>query len=180
MTTDRWSRIEALYHEMLRHPVHERSAALVAACPDDPALQAEVQSLLDQPESAPGFPDIPVVNVAAYLLSPASSLLTGRRIGVFQVQRLLGVGGMGEVYRARDTRLGREVAIKILPRAFKDDPDRLARFEREARMLASLNHPHIGAIYGLEDGDDVTALVMELVEGDDLSQRIARGTIPHR
>ena len=85
---------------------------------------------------------------------------------------------MGEVYRARDTRLGRDVAIKILPRAFKDDPDRLARFEREARVLASLNHPHIGAIYGLEDADGVTALVMELVEGEDLSQRIARGAIP--
>jgi serine/threonine-protein kinase len=82
------------------------------------------------------------------------------------------------VYRARDTRLGREVAIKILPRAFKDDPDRLARFAREARVLASLNHPHIGAIYGLEDVDGGTALVMELVEGDDLSQRIARGAIP--
>ena len=82
------------------------------------------------------------------------------------------------MYRARDTRLGREVAIKILPPAFKDDPDRLARFEREARVLASLNHPHIGAIYGLEDADGVTALVMELVEGDDLSQRIARGAIP--
>ena len=85
---------------------------------------------------------------------------------------------MGEVYRARDTRLGRDVAIKILPRAFKDDPDRLARFEREARVLASLNHPHIGAIYGLEEADDVTALVMELVEGDDLAERIGRGAIP--
>jgi eukaryotic-like serine/threonine-protein kinase len=85
---------------------------------------------------------------------------------------------MGEVYRARDMRLGRDVAIKILPRAFKDDPDRRARFEREARTLASLNHPHIGTIYGLEDADDLTALVMELVEGDDLSQAIARGAIP--
>ena len=122
--------------------------------------------------------DAPVGALVAGLVSPASVLLTGRRIGVFEVQGLLGVGGMGEVYRARDTRLGREVAIKILPRAFKDDPDRLARFEREARVLASLNHPHIGAIYGLEDADDVTALVMELVEGDDLSQRIARGAIP--
>ena len=85
---------------------------------------------------------------------------------------------MGEVYRARDTQLGREVAIKFLPRALKDDPDRLARFEREARVLASLNHPHIGTIYGLEDADGGKALVMELVEGEDLSQRIARGAIP--
>ena len=82
------------------------------------------------------------------------------------------------MYRARDTRLGREVAIKILPRAFRDDPDRLARFEREARVLASLNHPHIGAIYGLESADGVTALVMELVEGPTLADRIARGPLP--
>ena len=178
MTTARWRRIEALYHEMLARPVRERTAALVAACRGDAALQAEVQSLLDQPQSAPGFLPIPTLDVEAPLVSPASSLLTGRRFGVFEVKGLLGVGGMGEVYRARDTRLRREVAIKILPPAFKDDPGRLARFEREARMLASLNHPHIGAIYGVEESDNITALVMELVEGDDLSQRIARGTIP--
>ncbi len=97
---------------------------------------------------------------------------------MFELQGLLGVGGMGEVYRARDSRLGRDVAIKLLPRAFQDDPDRLVRFEREARVLASLNHPHIGAIYGLEEADGIKVLVMELVEGEDLSQRIARGKIP--
>jgi Tol biopolymer transport system component len=178
VTTDRWRRIETLYHEMLPRPVHERTAALVAACAGDASLQAEVQSLLDQPESAAGFLAIPALNVAVHLGSPAQSLLTGRRLGVFELQGLLGVGGMGEVYRARDTRLGREVAVKILPRAFQDDPDRLVRFEREARVLASLNHPHIGAIYGLEEADGLKALVMELVEGDDLSHRIARGKIP--
>ena len=77
----------------------------------------------------------------------------GRRLGVYQVQALLGAGGMGEVYRARDTKLERDVAIKVLPAAFTSDPDRLARFEREARMLAALNHPNIGAIYGLEEDD---------------------------
>ena len=82
---------------------------------------------------------------------------------------------MGEVYRARDTKFGRDVAIKILPRHFTSDPDRLARFEREARVLASLNHPHIGAIYGFEDADGVRALVLELVEGETLADRIARG-----
>ena len=178
MTTDRWRRVEALYHEMLAHPEDERAAALVAACPGDAALQAEVRSLLDQPESAAGFLATPALEVAAHLVSPASSLIAGRRLGVFELQGLLGAGGMGEVYRARDTRLGRAVAIKILPRAFKDAPDRVARFEREARVLASLNHPHIGAIYGLEDADGVNALVMELVEGEDLSQRLARGPIP--
>ena len=82
---------------------------------------------------------------------PISSTLTGRRFGVYQVGALLGVGGMGEVYRARDTKLERDVAVKTLPHDVADDPERLARFEREARVLASLNHPHIGAIYGFEE-----------------------------
>ncbi len=104
--------------------------------------------------------------------------LIGSSIGVYHITALLGVGGMGEVYRARDSKLGREVAIKILPRLFISDPDRLTRFEREARVLASLNHPHIGAIYGLEEADGVRALVLELVEGETLADRIARGPIP--
>ena len=107
-----------------------------------------------------------------------ASVLTGRRLGAFEVQERIGVGGMGEVYRAHDTKLGRDVAIKILPSHFTSDPDRLARFEREARVLASLNHPHIGAIYGLEDADGVRALVLELVEGETLADRIARGPMP--
>jgi Tol biopolymer transport system component len=178
MTTDRSRRVEALYHEMLARPEDERAAALAGACPGDAAMQAEVRSLLDQEEPASGFLVTPALEVAAHFISPASSPMAGRRIGGFELQGLLGVGGMGEVYRARDTRLGRAVAIKILPPAFKDAPDRVARFEREARVLASLNHPHIGAIYGLETADGVKALVMELVEGEDLSQRLARGAIP--
>ena len=89
--------------------------------------------------------------------------------------RQLGAGGMGEVYRARDTKLKRDVAIKVLPETFAGDPDRLARFSREAQTLAALNHPNIAHIYGLEESGDAHALVMELVEGDDLSQVIARG-----
>src|SRR5436305_13407453 len=85
---------------------------------------------------------------------------------------------MGQVYRARDTKLNRDVALKVLPDSFASDSDRLARFTREAKTLASLNHPHIAGIYGLEESGGVTALVMELVEGQDLSQRIARGAIP--
>jgi serine/threonine protein kinase len=99
-------------------------------------------------------------------------------IGPYQVVAKLGEGGMGEVYRAHDTKLGRDVAIKILPPHFTSHPERLARFEREARLLAALNHPHIGAIYGLEDADGLQALVLELVEGDTLAEKIARGKIP--
>jgi eukaryotic-like serine/threonine-protein kinase len=106
------------------------------------------------------------------------ALTPGTRLGVYEITALLGEGGMGQVYRATDTTLARQVAIKILPEAFASDPERLARFEREAKTLASLNHPHIAAIYAIEKSTSQHALVMELVEGDDLSQRIARGAIP--
>src|ERR1700729_2221296 len=99
-------------------------------------------------------------------------------LGPYRIERLIGAGGMGEVYRARDTTLGRDVAIKILPHLFTSDPERLARFEREARMLAALNHPHIGAIYGVEDADGVRGLVLELVEGPTLADRITAGPLP--
>ena len=105
-------------------------------------------------------------------------LTAGTRLGPYEIVALLGAGGMGEVFRATDTTLGRQVAIKILPDAFASDPERLTRFEREAKTLASLNHPHIAAIYGFEKSGGVHALVMELVEGEDLSAHIARGPIP--
>src|SRR5579863_7567958 len=98
----------------------------------------------------------------------------GTRLGVYEILGLLGAGGMGEVYRAADTKLKREVALKVLPEAFADDPQRMARFTREAQVLASLNHPHIAAIYGVED----RALVLELVEGPTLAERISHGPIP--
>jgi eukaryotic-like serine/threonine-protein kinase len=108
------------------------------------------------------------------------SLSPGTRIGSYEVAAQIGVGGMGEVYRAHDTKLGRDVAIKMMASHFTSDPDRLARFEREARVLASLNHPHIGAIYGSEEADGVRALVLELVQGETLADRIARGPLALR
>jgi serine/threonine protein kinase len=105
-------------------------------------------------------------------------LLPGSRLGVYEVTAQIGEGGMGQVYRATDTSLKRQVAIKVLPETLAADADRLARFQREAEVLASLNHPNIAAIHGLEQSGGVNALVMELVEGEDLSQRIARGAIP--
>jgi eukaryotic-like serine/threonine-protein kinase len=102
----------------------------------------------------------------------------GARLGPDEIRSPLGAGGMGEVYRARDTKLDREVAIKILPDVFVSDPERVARFQREAKTLASLNHPHIAHIHGLEESGGIVALVMELVEGEDLAHRIARGPIP--
>ena len=106
------------------------------------------------------------------------SLQPGTTLGPYQVIAKIGEGGMGEVYQARDTKLDRDVALKVLPEAFTSDPDRLARFEREAKVLASLNHPNIGSIYGLEEADGVRALVLELVEGPTLADRIKQGPIP--
>src|SRR5437773_5235303 len=102
----------------------------------------------------------------------------GARLGPYEIVSALGAGGMGEVYRARDTKLGRDVALKILPATFAADPDRLARFHREAQVLASLNHPHIGAIYGFEDSGETHVLVLEFVDGPTLADRIAQGAIP--
>src|ERR1043165_1138740 len=102
----------------------------------------------------------------------------GTRLGSFEITALLGKGGMGEVYQATDTRLGRSVAIKFLPEAFSHDTERVARFQREARVLASLNHPNIAAIYGVEEIDTRHFLVMELVPGETLADQIKRGAIP--
>src|SRR5512132_3692643 len=102
----------------------------------------------------------------------------GSRLGPYEVIALIGEGGMGKVWRAHHAALNRDVALKVLPDSFASDPDRLARFQREAQVLASLNHPNIAHIHGLEESDGVRALVMELVEGEDLSHRIARGAIP--
>src|SRR5215831_20439303 len=106
------------------------------------------------------------------------TLTPGTRLGLYEILAKLGEGGMGEVYRARDTRLNRSVALKVLPDLFANDPDRLARFTREAQTLASLNHTNIAQIHGLEESAGVRALVMELVDGEDLSVRIARGPVP--
>src|SRR6202162_6389032 len=105
------------------------------------------------------------------------ALQPGTRLGSFEVLGPLGAGGMGEVYRAHDTRLGRDVAIKVLPEAFARDPARAARFEREARLLAAINHPAIAAIYGGEEFDSLRCIILELVDGETLSERLARGPL---
>src|SRR5438309_1919424 len=106
------------------------------------------------------------------------SLSLGTKLGRYEIRSQIGAGGMGEVYRARDEKLNRDVAIKILPEAFAQDSDRLARFRREAQVLASLNHPNIASIYGLEESNGFMALAMELTEGPTLADRLATGPIP--
>jgi hypothetical protein len=181
MDPDRWRRIKDLYSEGRKRRDAEREAFLAAACAGDPAMRDEVQNLLDQPASTDEFFQLlggPEHVVLARLGDePEPAVLVGQRIGIYQVQSLLGAGAMGEVYRAHDTKLGRDVALKMLPAALTADPDRRMRFEREARVLASLNHPNIAAIYGLEESRG-PALVLELVEGDTLKDRLAREGMP--
>jgi eukaryotic-like serine/threonine-protein kinase len=142
MTPERWRRVEELYDAALMRGADSRDAFLADACAGDEELRREVESLLTQPVSAEGFLEAPAV------ATPDPSILSGKRLGIYEVLEQIGAGGMGVVYRARDTKLRRDVAIKILPTAFTSNPDRMARFEREARVLATLNDPHIGAIYG--------------------------------
>jgi len=175
------SEVERICLAALDRPAEERPAFLEDACRGDEALRRDVESLLAQAVRAEPFMEEPAI-AGAGALAGLSGLSLGQRLGPYRVVARLGAGGMGEVYRARDTQLGREVAIKILPVVFAADPDRLARFEREARILASLNHPHIAAIYGVEadpaaDGVPRRALVMELIEGPTLAERILRGPL---
>ncbi len=174
--------VERICLAALDRPASERAAYLDDACHEDAALRQEVESLLAHASPAEQFFQHPAAE-RSDALGGLSGLSVGQRLGAYHIIAKLGAGGMGEVYRARDTQLGREVAIKILPVVFAVDPERLARFEREARVLASLNHPHIAAIYGIETGaadagQRVRALVMELVEGPTLAERIARGPLP--
>ena len=173
---DRWERVQEICHAALSRAPVDRAAFIRTACGSDAAMRQEIEELLAHEQQAAGFLSEPIAAVAARAIDGSSSApLAGRRIGAYEVLSLLGAGGMGEVYRARDTELGREVAIKVLPAVFTSDPERLARFEREARVLAALNHPHIGAIYGVERIDGLRALVLELVEGETLAERIGVG-----
>jgi eukaryotic-like serine/threonine-protein kinase len=177
--SDSRSRISDLYHRTLDQPPGARRAYLDEACDGDDVLRAEVESLLRYEPAAAELLERPAAAIAGGTASPpARPTMVDVQLGPYTILAPLGAGGMGEVYRARDTKLGREVALKILPPHLTADPERRARFVREARVLATLNHPHIGAIYGLEDADGVTALALELVEGQTLANRLARGPLP--
>ena len=182
----RWSRVKQVFQDALERPDADRGPFLSAVCGDDRELQSEVESLLVAHAAAGSFAQGPAIealppSAAAALRDGAwadQRLRTGDRIGHYEILSALGKGGMGEVYRARDAELGRDVAIKVVPDAFLANPERLARFEREARVLATLNHPHISAIYGLEEADGIRGLVLELVEGGTLADRLALGPLP--
>ena len=178
MTDERWPRVKALFQDAVERPAVERDAFLKAETGDDAALRREVESLLAADASDTGvLAKMPVAGESV-LVEPLAGLSTamdpppshailaaGLRVGPYEIVGLLGAGGMGEVYRAHDSRLGRDVAIKTLPHLFARDRERVSRLRQEARTLASLNHPNIAAIYGLEEFDGTDFLVLELVEG---------------
>ncbi len=174
---DHWRRVDALCQAALDVPAAERDAFLLQAC-EDPDVRLEVRTLLARASRAEGFLESPLGASATLVLPTTSTVLTGRRVGAFEIGVFLGAGGMGDVYRARDTRLDRDVALKLLPLTFALDPNRLDRFRNEAQALASLNHPNVGAIYGVEESGGVYALVLELVEGSTLADRLEEGPIP--
>ena len=179
MDPERWKQIEQIYHAALERKESQRSVFLQEACGGDSALRQEVESLLAHQQEAEDFIEAPALEVAAQgLAEDQAQSLIGGQLGSYKILSLLGEGGMGKVYRAQDTKLEREVAVKALPPEFSREPQRLARFEREAKLLASLNHPNIAAIYGLEEAEGVRFLSLELVEGETLAERVAKGPLP--
>jgi len=176
-TVDRVQHIEEIFQEALQRDPAQRDAFVREACQGDVELHREVWSLVVNHDEA-GDAESWAAAAAARLIARQGSLEPGTCLGPYRIERFLAAGGMGEVYRAHDTRLGREVALKILPDSFTHDPERLARFRREAHVLAALNHPHIGAIYGLEEAGGRQFLVLEFVDGETLADRLTRGRLP--
>jgi len=178
MTTDRWNEIERLYEASSGLPSEQRARFLTESCAD-PDMRREVESLLAQREHIPGFLEQRGLDVAAGILTgKESGTLVGSTIDHYEVRAFIGAGAMGEVYRAHDSRLGRDVALKVMPALFSEDPVRTCRSEREAKLLASLNHPNIASIYDLEESGGIRCLVLEFVEGQTLADRLKCGPIP--
>jgi formylglycine-generating enzyme required for sulfatase activity/dienelactone hydrolase len=172
-------RVKALFQAAVERSPADREAFLAAATDDDGPLRREVESLLAADAQARDLGEqLPLQEVGRQSGFDQGLAAVGGRIGPYEVVELIGAGSMGEVYRARDTKLNREVALKIVPDFVALNPDRLSRVMCEAQLLASLNHPRIAAIYGLEESDGVQILVLELVDGPTLAELIARGPVP--
>ena len=168
MQDDRWQEIDRLFDEVLERDPAQRAAFIADACGDDDQLRRELESLLTAHEHAEDFIEAPAMALAARAAAERSSSILGRKIGPYRVLSLLGAGGMGEVYLAEDMRLRRRLALKLLPSEFTHDPERIRRFEREARAASGLNHPNIVTIYEIGQLDGVYFIATELVEGQTL------------
>lgn len=179
MRPERYKQIEELYHSVLGRKPEERAAFLKQSCGADEGLRREVESLLSYDERAKQFIETPPDDVAAAMLaSEQKQTMVGRTLGHYRIVSLLGSGGMGEVYRATDTRLDRTVAVKVLPYHLSSNPEQRLRFEREARAVSSLSHPHICSLYDVGQQDGIDYLVMEYIEGESLADRLAKGSLP--
>jgi Tol biopolymer transport system component/tRNA A-37 threonylcarbamoyl transferase component Bud32 len=171
---ERFERIQEVFHAAVKLSPAAREVFLRDECRADESLRQEIESLLAEDGRHSGFV---VTGFPKNPPWPAFVFAIGTRVGPYEISGIIGAGAMGEVYRARDARLRRDVAMKVLPKSFADDPERIRRFRREAKLLASLNHPQIAAIYGLEESNGTLALVMELVEGPTLAERITSGPL---
>src|SRR5229473_2217221 len=175
MQADRWKRVEELFEGAMAQPQEKRAAFLEQACPDDPELRREVESLLNLVPSAAAF----LEGAPISSMHERSLVLTrGQMLGNFEILEPVGRGGMGEVYGAKDARLDRVVAIKVLPQHHYNDPQARKRFEREARAISALSHPHICALYDIGHQDGIDYLVMEYLEGETLANRLKKGPLP--
>ena len=184
MPPARWREIERLYSAALERSTEERAAFLTEACGNDGALRREVDSLLEYHTRAGAFIETPAGDAhlgTAVRQLEASSIpgrFIGRVFGAYEVKALIGAGGMGEVYRAVDPRLNRTVAIKTLHEHLSNDPQRIERFKREARIISSLNHPHICTLHDIGMQDQILYLVMEHIDGETLEKRLESGALP--
>ncbi len=181
MTPERWKQVDKLLEQALEQELDHRALFLDEACEGDTALRQEVESLLAAHEQAASFIEAPVLEVTDRVVPQASArLASGQLLGSYKILSLLGAGGMGEVYRAKDDRIGREVAIKVLKPAFSADPDRLRRFEQEARAAGRLNHPNILALYDVGNHEGSPYIVSELSHGETLRDRLRGKPLPLR
>jgi len=178
MTPERWQKVKEIFHSALQRQPAERSLFLSQACGDDESLRKEVESLIASHEKTGKFIDAPAYEAAAELLvDEKSELKSGQTIASYEIISFISRGGMGEVYLAQDKRLGRRVALKLLPVSFAKDADRLRRFEQEARAASALNHPNILTIFEIGEADSRHYIATEFIEGETLEQRIAVGPL---
>jgi hypothetical protein len=175
----KWDQIQSLFLEAIALAPEERGRFLDRTCADDTEVRREIESLLSY-DSASEMHIAEALENTARSFFDATTLKPGTRIGEYEIQKLIGSGGMGEVYQARDVRLARDVALKVLPAFLTNDVERLRRFELEARAAAALNHPNILAVYQMGVYEGAPYLVSELLEGSNLREHVKRGPVPLR
>lgn len=178
MTPERYQQVGKLCLDALQLEPDRRATFLDQACADNPSLRRQVESLLAYQQRAENFIELPALEVAAKIIAGQQpSAFIGKQIGHYRVLSLLGAGGMGEVYLAQEEQLCRQVALKLLPAQFTQDPDRIARFEREARTASALSHPNIVTVYEIGEADGVHFIATEFIEGQTLRQRMETGSL---